>query len=38
MRWRVFTSTWLSYAGFYLTRKALAAARIPMLDDPEPRP
>lgn len=33
MRWRVFTSTWLSYAGFYLTRKALAAAKIPILDD-----
>lgn len=35
MRWRVFTSTWLSYAGFYLTRKALSVAMIGIQDDPE---
>src|SRR6267378_5156260 len=26
-RWRIFSITWLAYAGFYLTRKAFAVAK-----------
>src|SRR6185503_7409606 len=26
-RWQIFSITWLSYAGFYLTRKAFAVAK-----------
>lgn len=35
-RWRrtVFATTWLAYAGFYLTRKSFAVAKIGMLKDP----
>ncbi len=33
-RWQVFAITWLAYAGFYLTRKSLAVAKIDMLDNP----
>src|SRR5436190_3754477 len=29
-RWRIFAVTWLAYAGFYLTRKSFAVAKIPM--------
>jgi MFS transporter, OPA family, glycerol-3-phosphate transporter len=29
-RWQVFAITWLAYAGFYLTRKAFAVAKIDM--------
>lgn len=32
-RWRIFTSTWVSYAGFYLTRKAFAASKISLSDE-----
>ncbi len=34
-RWQVFGITWLAYAGFYLTRKSLAVAKIEMLDNPD---
>ncbi|KPK71902.1 MAG: hypothetical protein AMJ84_05340 [Acidithiobacillales bacterium SM23_46] len=33
-RWRVFGITWLAYAGFYLTRKSFAVAKIGLEDDP----
>lgn len=33
-RWTVFASTWIGYAGFYLTRKSFAVAKIGMLHDP----
>lgn len=33
-RWQVFGITWLAYAGFYLTRKSFAVAKVGMLDDP----
>ena len=33
-RWTVFAVTWVSYAGFYLTRKGLSVAQIGMLKDP----
>lgn len=33
-RWRVFGVTWLAYAGFYLTRKSFAVAKIGIQDDP----
>ncbi|TKJ37533.1 MAG: MFS transporter [Planctomycetes bacterium B3_Pla] len=33
-RWRVFSVTWLAYAGFYLTRKSFAVAKIGLRDDP----
>lgn len=33
-RWTVFSVTWLSYAGFYLTRKGISVAKIGMLKDP----
>ena len=33
-RWTVFAATWLGYAGFYLTRKSFAVAKIGMLHDP----
>ena len=26
-RWRIFSITWLAYAGFYLTRKAFSVAK-----------
>src|SRR5437899_8141863 len=29
-RWQVFAITWLAYAGFYLTRKSFAVAKIEM--------
>ena len=29
-RWQIFAATWLAYAGFYLTRKSFAVAKIPM--------
>jgi len=32
-RWTVFSVTWLTYAGFYLTRKGLSVAKIGMLKD-----
>ena len=34
-RWTVFGVTWLAYAGFYLTRKSIAVAKIGMLSDPK---
>jgi OPA family sugar phosphate sensor protein UhpC-like MFS transporter len=33
-RWTVFGVTWLTYAGFYLTRKSFSVAKIGMLKDP----
>ena len=27
-RWRIFIITWLAYAGFYLTRKSFAVAKV----------
>ncbi len=33
-RWQIFGITWLAYAGFYLTRKSFAVAKVDMLDDP----
>ena len=27
-RWQIFAITWLAYAGFYLTRKSFAVAKI----------
>lgn len=33
-RWRIFGVTWLAYAGFYLTRKSFAVAKVD-LKDPE---
>jgi OPA family glycerol-3-phosphate transporter-like MFS transporter len=36
-RWRVFSVTWLAYAGFYLTRKSFAIAKIGLQDDPSIR-
>ncbi len=33
-RWRIFGVTWLAYAGFYLTRKSFAIAKIGLRDDP----
>jgi OPA family sugar phosphate sensor protein UhpC-like MFS transporter len=36
-RWRVFSVTWLAYAGFYLTRKSFAVAKIGIQDDPSVR-
>lgn len=32
-RWQVFAATWLAYAGFYLTRKALSVAKIGIAAD-----
>ena len=29
-RWQIFAITWLAYAGFYLTRKSFAVAKIEM--------
>ena len=34
-RWQIFAVTWLAYAGFYLTRKSVAVAKIDM-SKPEP--
>jgi OPA family sugar phosphate sensor protein UhpC-like MFS transporter len=31
-RWQIFAVTWLAYAGFYLTRKSFAVAKIPLSD------
>ncbi|HEY1377586.1 MAG TPA: MFS transporter [Gemmataceae bacterium] len=36
-RWRVFAITWLAYAGFYLTRKSFAVAKIGIAADPAVR-
>jgi OPA family sugar phosphate sensor protein UhpC-like MFS transporter len=33
-RWQIFCITWLGYAGFYLTRKSFAVAKIGMQHDP----
>src|SRR5438067_3160745 len=33
-RWQIFTITWLAYAGFYLTRKSFALAKIGISRDP----
>ncbi len=33
-RWRIFFITWLTYAGFYLTRKSFSVAKIGMEKDP----
>lgn len=32
-RWRIFSITWLAYAGFYLTRKSFAVAKVGLADD-----
>ena len=29
-RWQIFAITWIAYAGFYLTRKSFAVAKIEM--------
>ena len=34
-RYKIFGITWLTYAGFYLTRASFAVAKIGILDDPE---
>ena len=34
-RWRVFSITWLAYAGFYLTRKSFSVAKIGLAEDPD---
>src|SRR5438067_1667561 len=34
-RWQIFTITWLAYAGFYLTRKSFALAKIGIQRDPK---
>lgn len=36
-RWQIFAITWLAYAGFYLTRKSFAVAKIGMQQDPDLR-
>lgn len=36
-RLRIFSVTWLAYAGFYLTRKSFAVAKIGLRDDPSIR-
>ena len=33
-RWWIFFITWLTYAGFYLTRKSFSVAKIGMEKDP----
>src|SRR5947208_1567530 len=33
-RWQIFIITWLAYAGFYLTRKSFAVAKIGLAADP----
>src|SRR5438046_5405237 len=33
-RWQIFAITWLAYAGFYLTRKSFAVAKIGIQSDP----
>ncbi|GMV95646.1 MAG: MFS transporter [Phycisphaerae bacterium] len=33
-RWQIFAVTWLAYAGFYLTRKSFAVAKIGIQQDP----
>src|SRR5437773_10117494 len=33
-RWQIFIITWLAYAGFYLTRKSFAVAKIGLQADP----
>ena len=33
-RWQIFIITWLAYAGFYLTRKSFAVAKIGIQKDP----
>ena len=32
LRWQVFVATWLSYAGFYVTRKVFAAVKGPLME------
>src|SRR6185295_13800117 len=34
-RWQIFAITWLAYAGFYLTRKSFAVAKIGIPHDPK---
>ena len=34
-RYRIFFITWLSYFGFYLTRKSFSVAKIGMAQDPD---
>lgn len=34
-RWRIFGITWLSYAGFYLTRSSFSVAKIGISNDPD---
>lgn len=34
-RWQIFVITWLAYAGFYLTRKSFAVAKIGISHDPQ---
>lgn len=34
-RWQIFIITWLAYAGFYLTRKSFAVAKIGLQQDPQ---
>ncbi len=34
-RYKIFVSTWLAYAGFYLTRKSFSVAKIGMAADPD---
>jgi OPA family sugar phosphate sensor protein UhpC-like MFS transporter len=34
-RWQIFAITWLSYFGFYLTRKTFSVAKIGMEQDPD---
>jgi len=33
-RWRIFFITWLTYGGFYLTRKSFSVAKIGLSEDP----
>jgi OPA family sugar phosphate sensor protein UhpC-like MFS transporter len=34
-RWQIFAITWLTYFGFYLTRKTFSVAKIGMEQDPD---
>ena len=34
-RWRIFAITWLSYVGYYFTRKAFSVAKVGILADPD---
>ena len=33
-RWQIFAITWLTYAGYYFTRKAFSVAKLGIEDDP----